>query len=105
MRGQETMNEIELVRTRYKVATVDRGYHVYVVVWEATVGQILPCEQEGGNTHDPPLALLSRIMTHPLITTPSYTMKIFAVKTFANCSKTAKFEKVFTHERFPLYGT
>ena len=37
----------------YKVATVDRGYHVYVAVWEAAVGQILPCKREGGNIHDP----------------------------------------------------
>ena len=25
-----------------EVATVDRGYHVYMTVWEAAVGQILP---------------------------------------------------------------
>ena len=31
-------------------------------------------------------------------------MRIFAVKTFANCPKIAKFAKVFTRERFPLYG-
>ena len=31
-------------------------------------------------------------------------MRIFAVKTFANYPKTAKF-KGFTRERFPLYGT
>ena len=43
-------------------------------------------------------------MTYPLITTPPYSMKSFVVKTFANCPKTAKFTKVFTHERFPLYG-
>ena len=52
MGGQETMNEIELVRTRYEVATVDWGYHVYVAVSEATVGLILPCEREVGNIHD-----------------------------------------------------
>ena len=33
--------------------TPNNGYHVYVVVQEATVGQTLPCEQEGGNAmHD-----------------------------------------------------
>ena len=38
----------------YEAATVDRGYHVYmyVEVWQAAVGQILPCRQEGGNIHD-----------------------------------------------------
>ena len=35
------------------MATVDQGYHVYVAVWEAAVGQILHCEREGGNIHDP----------------------------------------------------
>ena len=37
----------------YKVTTVDRSYHVYVAVWEAAVGQILPCEREGGKINDP----------------------------------------------------
>ena len=37
----------------YEVATVDRGYHVYMPVWEAAVRQILPCEREGGDTHNP----------------------------------------------------
>ena len=40
---------------------------------------------------------------------PSHSMRIFvvktfAVKTFANYPKTSKFAKVFTCERFPLYG-
>ena len=42
----------------YEVATVDRGYHVYVKVWEATVGQILPCEREGGNVHEYTVAVV-----------------------------------------------
>ena len=36
----------------YEVATVDQGYNVYVAIWEATVGQILPCKREGSNIHD-----------------------------------------------------
>ena len=51
--GQEMTNEIDLGRTRYKVVTVDRGYHVYTAVWEVAIGQILSCEQEGGNIHPP----------------------------------------------------
>ena len=50
--GQETTNEIELTRTRYEVATVDRGYQVYAEVGEAAIGQLLPCEREGGKIHD-----------------------------------------------------
>ena len=53
MHAPEKTNEIELARTRYEVATVDRRYHVYVTVWEAAVGQMLPCKREGGNIHDP----------------------------------------------------
>ena len=30
-----------------------RGYHVYRDVWEAAVGQTLPCQREAGNPHDP----------------------------------------------------
>ena len=37
----------------YEVATVDRGYHVHVTVWDAAVGQILPCKREGSNIHEP----------------------------------------------------
>ena len=39
------------------------------------------------------------------IMTPAYSMNIFPVKTFANCPETAKFAKVFTCKRFPLYGS
>ena len=37
----------------YTVKTIVRGYHVYRAVWEAAVGQVLPCQQERSNTHDP----------------------------------------------------
>ena len=54
MHGQEIAKEIELICVNeisqlksYKVATVDRGYHVYVVVLEAAVGQILPYKARG----------------------------------------------------------
>ena len=37
----------------YTVETIVRGYHVYRAVWEAAVGQVLPCQQERSNTHGP----------------------------------------------------
>ena len=43
------MSELE----SYEMATVDQGYHVYMVVWEAAVEQILSCKREGGNIYDP----------------------------------------------------
>ena len=30
-----------------------RGYHVYKDVWDANIGETLPCEVESGNTSDP----------------------------------------------------
>ena len=49
----------------------------------------------------PMLSLSLRIMTHPLIVTPLYSMKIFALKTFANCLKIVKFVKVFHLRKIP----
>ena len=37
----------------YEMATVDQGYHVFMVVWEAAVEQILSCKREGSNIYDP----------------------------------------------------
>ncbi len=30
-----------------------RGYHVYKDIWEASVGEELPCQRENGNHTDP----------------------------------------------------
>ena len=49
MRLTNKMSELE----SYEVETVARGYHVYVAVWEAAVGQIVPWQREGGNIHGP----------------------------------------------------
>ena len=60
----------------YEVATVDRGYHVYVAVWEATVGQVaLPVSVAVVENNDTPVN-----------NDAPYSMKIFAIKTFANYS-------------------
>ena len=37
----------------FTLQSMIRGYHVYKEVWDAVVGETLPCQQEGGNTHDP----------------------------------------------------
>jgi len=37
----------------YSIHTSVRGYHVYKDVWEAALGQLLPCQREPGNIHDP----------------------------------------------------
>ena len=89
----------------YEVTTVDQGYHAYVAVWEADVGQILPCKREEGNIHDPyAVAIVENNDTLIDNDAAPYSMTIFTFKTFANCFKTAKFAKVFTCERLLLYG-
>ena len=56
---------------------------------------------KGSNTHDPyAVAVAENHHTHPLVVTPSYSKKIFTVKTFVNYPEIVKFNKVFTHERF-----
>ena len=37
----------------YSIHTNARGYHVYKDIWEAALGQLLPCQREPGNIHDP----------------------------------------------------
>ena len=37
----------------YSIHTSVRGYHVYKDVWEAAIGQRLPCQREPGNIRDP----------------------------------------------------
>ena len=37
----------------YSIHTSVRGYHVYKDVWEAALGQLLPCQRGPGNIHDP----------------------------------------------------
>ena len=82
--------------------TVVRGYRVYGADWEAPVGQILPCQREGGNIHDP--YAVAVVEEGVVVGHAPALNENFRVKTFANCPKTAKFAKVFTRERFPLYG-
>ena len=36
----------------HTVETIVPGYHVYQVVWEVAVGQVLPCQRKRGNVHD-----------------------------------------------------
>jgi len=46
--------QITKITESYSIHTsVYRGYHVYKDVWEAALGQLLPCQREPGNIHDP----------------------------------------------------
>ena len=86
-----------------EVASVVRGYHVYVAVWDAAVGQIwLLASEREATSMIPTLSLLWRIMTRLLIMTSPYPMKISRLKLSRIAHETAKSAKVFTRERFPF---
>ena len=92
----------------YTVETIVHGYHVYRAVLEAAVGQVLPCQQERGNVHDPYAVNVAVDISsrHMLYATPTMhaTPRKFAEKTFADGRKSTKSAKVFSLESFPLYG-
>ena len=37
----------------FTVDTVVRGYHVYRAIWDGAIGEVLPCQRQQGNVHDP----------------------------------------------------
>ena len=37
----------------YEVESIVCNYHVYHNIWEAVVGETLPCQRETGSPHDP----------------------------------------------------
>ena len=39
-------------RVRFSVEAMVRGYHAYKDVWDATIGEQLPCQSEHGNAQD-----------------------------------------------------
>ena len=49
----EHVDLLKMPESRYEVETVVRGYHVYMGIWDAAIGETLECEQEGKNIHDP----------------------------------------------------
>lgn len=38
---------------RFQISSMVRGYHKYQHIWEAVVGETLPCNREVGNIHNP----------------------------------------------------
>ncbi len=38
---------------RFAFGSCVRGYHIYKDIWEASVGEELPCKRENGNHADP----------------------------------------------------
>lgn len=46
------MDKMETEET-YVLETIVQGYHAYKELWEAAIGDALPCQRERGNMHDP----------------------------------------------------
>ena len=46
--------------TSYCYASMVRGYHEYMHVWDAVVGENLPCSNEDGNLHDPYVVVVKK---------------------------------------------
>ena len=89
------------------VASNDQGYNVYVVVWEATVGQILLCRRKGSKIHDSYAFAVVENNNTPIDNDAPlpYFMKVGIVIMFTNCPETTKFAEVLTLEEFPLCGS
>ena len=45
---------------RFSIDSCVRGYLVYNDIWEASVGEELPCHSEGGNPTDPYAVVIKR---------------------------------------------
>ena len=86
--GENKISELQ----SYEVLTVDRGYHVYIAVWEAAVLQIATALRVRGKKYQWSLRCCC--------------CRFFGVKTFANCPETAKLAKVFTskNSRYTVYN-
>ena len=41
------------LRFEFSVEAMVRGYHVYQDEWDAVIGEVLQCQRETGNRHDP----------------------------------------------------
>ena len=85
--GTNELSELE----SYEVETVDRGYHVYVAVWEAAVGQIPPCQREGGNIHDLYAVAAVENNDTPIDNDTPHSMKISRLKLLRSALKPRKF--------------
>ena len=54
---------LKMPESRCEVETVVRGYHVYMGIWDAAIGETLECEQEGKSYTTPMLLLSSKVAT------------------------------------------
>ena len=95
------MNEIEMAWTRYEVATIDRGYHVYATVLEAAIGQILPCEQEGGNIYNPYTVAFAENNHTPIDSDTLAFTENFRSKNFRDLPRNREIRESFYQRKIP----
>ena len=48
-----TVTETQASTTLYSIPSMVRGYHEYLHVWDAAIGELLPCNNKDANLHDP----------------------------------------------------
>ena len=98
------MNEL-LEYTKWR-QLIEGTMSTYVAVWEAAVGQILPCQREGGNIHDPYMYAVTVVENNDTsIDNDAPTLKTFRDKELSPIApETAQFAKDITHEGLPLSG-
>jgi len=79
----------------YSINTSVRGYHVYKDVWEAALGQLLPCHREPGNIHDS--------YAVAVVETGEDRLQ-FRGENFHELASNPEIREGFLPRKFPLYG-
>ena len=44
---------VTMADERFSVDSAVRGFHIYKDIWNSEIGELLMCEKELGNIHDP----------------------------------------------------
>ena len=47
-RGAPQLADVFIAMEKFSIESCVRGYHIYSDIWEASVGEQLPCEREAG---------------------------------------------------------
>ena len=47
-RGAPPLADVFIAMEKFSIESCVRGYHIYSDIWEASVGEQLPCEREAG---------------------------------------------------------
>ena len=45
----------------FSIGSKVRGHHVYKETWDQTIGEVMPCEREVGNSEDPLVVAMKKL--------------------------------------------